>query len=262
MRTPACSIVMPAYNESGRISASLDRVLEYLTARNWDAEVIVVNDGSRDNTAAVVGGFMQRDSRIRLLENPGNRGKGYSVRNGMLHARGELLLFTDADLSAPIEEAAKLEAAIRSGADVAIGSRWLRPELMTERQPLMRQLFGRIFNLHLRLSLGLGFKDTQCGLKAFTREAAQQIFSRQRIERWGFDPELLFLARRLKFKVVEVPVEWAHDDRSKIDPLMDGIKMATEVLRVRWYSLMGEYREPAFAAEDSDATSSRQESAG
>lgn len=259
MRVPACSIVMPAYNESRRISASLDKVLEYLTARNWDAEVIVVNDGSRDDTAAIVGGFVERDSRIRLIENPGNRGKGYSVRNGMLHAQGELLIFTDADLSAPIEEAAKLEAAIRNGADVAIGSRWLRPEMMTERQPLMRQLFGRIFNLHLRIFLGLGFKDTQCGLKAFTRQAAQQIFSRQHIERWGFDPELLFLARRLKFRVVEVPVEWAHDDRSKINPLLDGIKMATEVLRVRWYSLTGRYREPAFAPADSNAAASGQE---
>lgn len=243
---PGYSIVVPAYNESRRISASLEKVLDYLSAKGWDAEVVVVNDGSKDDTAAVVGGFVRRDSRIRLIENPGNRGKGYSVRNGMLHARGEMLIFSDADLSAPIAEAEKLAAAIKAGADVAIGSRWMRPELMTERQPLMRQLFGRIFNLYMRILLGLGFKDTQCGLKAFTRQAALQIFPRQRIERWGFDPELLFIARRLKLAVAEVPVEWAHDDRSKINPLMDGIKMAIEVLRVRWYSLSGKYRRAAF----------------
>lgn len=242
MQSPTYSIVIPAYNESRRISASLEKVLDYLGAKNWSAEVIVVNDGSRDDTAAVAGEFARRDARVRLLENPGNRGKGYSVRNGMLHARGEILIFSDADLSAPITEAPKLVEAIRSGADVAIGSRWLRPELMTERQSLMRQLFGRIFNLHLRLFLGLREKDTQCGFKAFSRNAAQQIFPRQHIERWGFDPELLFLARQLGFRVAEVPVEWAHDDRSKINPLADGIKMAIEVLRVRWNAVTGKYR--------------------
>ncbi|MFB3916843.1 MAG: dolichyl-phosphate beta-glucosyltransferase [Terriglobales bacterium] len=247
MSCPTYSIVIPAYNESGRIGASLEKVLAHIAERAWNAEVVVVNDGSRDDTAAIVRRYAETTPHLRLIENPGNRGKGYSVRNGMLHARGEILIFSDADLSSPIYETDKLIAALRGGADVAIGSRWMRPELQTERQPLYRQLFGRIFNLLLRVLLGLKFKDTQCGLKAFTRSAAQQIFPRQRIERWGFDPELLFLARKQRLQVAEVPVEWAHDERSKINPLSDGFKMFMEILRIRWYALTGKYAHPALA---------------
>jgi len=200
-----------------------------------------VNDGSRDNTAQIVRQFAQQYPALRLLENPGNRGKGYSVRNGMLHANGSILLFSDADLSSPIEEAQKLFAAITSGADVAIGSRWVQSSLQTERQPLYRQLFGRIFNLMLRITLGLKFKDTQCGFKAFTRAAAQKIFPQQQIERWGFDPELLYLAKKFGFKVVEVPVVWGHSGGTRISPLRDGTRMFLEMLRVRWNALTGKY---------------------
>jgi glycosyltransferase involved in cell wall biosynthesis len=241
---PAYSIVVPAYNEGERLGASLEQMIQFLAERGWDAEILVVNDGSTDNTAAVADRYRKLHPAIRLIENPGNRGKGYSVRNGIRHARGEWLFFTDADLSAPIYEAAKLAAAIQSGADIAIGSRWVRPELMTERQPPYRQFFGRIFNLLLRLVLGLKFKDTQCGLKAFTRRAAQAVFSRQRIERWGFDPELLFLAERLGLRTVEVPVQWANDARSKVRPLVDGIQMFGELLRIRWYAVSGRYAAP------------------
>src|SRR5207253_1086438 len=185
---PTYSIIIPAYNEGARLGTTLDRVLNYVAAQRWDAEVIVVNDGSRDQTPDLVRRYAQTHPTLRLLENPGNRGKGYSVRNGMLHAGGEILLFSDADLSSPIEEAPKLLAAIKEGADIAIGSRWMQSELQTQRQPLYRQLFGRISNLMLRLILGLQFKDTQCGFKAFTRPAAQAIFPQQKIERWGFDP--------------------------------------------------------------------------
>src|SRR5262249_10279906 len=152
------------------------------------------------DTADIVRKFAALHPMVRLLENPGNLGKGYSVRNGMLHACGEVLLFTDTDLSSPISEGDKLFAAIQNGADVAIGSRWLQRELQTERQPLVRQLYGRLFNLGLRIVLGLRFKDTQCGFKAFTRQAAHIIFSRQHVERWGFDPEILFLAKKFKLK--------------------------------------------------------------
>jgi len=200
-----------------------------------------VNDGSRDNTAQIVRQFAQQYPALRLLENPGNRGKGYSVRNGMLHANGSILLFSDADLSSPIEEAQKLFAAITSGADVAIGSRWVQSSLQTERQPLYRQLFGRIFNLMLRITLGLKFKDTQCGFKAFTRAAAQKIFPQQQIERWGFDPELLYLAKKFGFKVVEIPVVWGHSGGTRISPLRDGTRMFLEMLRVRWNALTGKY---------------------
>jgi glycosyltransferase involved in cell wall biosynthesis len=247
MNMPAYSIVVPAYNESSRLGSSLDRVLAFLDEKAWDAELVVVDDGSCDDTAAIVRAYAQRDPRVRLVENPGNRGKGFSVRNGMLRATGQVMIFTDADLSSPIAESEKLVLAIRNGADVAIGSRWMQPELMTERQPVYRQLFGRIFNLILRMVLGLRFKDTQCGLKAFSRQAALQIFPRQQIERWGFDPELLFLARRLHLRTVEVPVAWAHDQRSKINPLFDGMKMAWEILRIRWYAWSGKYRQTVTA---------------
>jgi glycosyltransferase involved in cell wall biosynthesis len=238
---PTYSIVIPAFNESQRIGNSLDQILHFAAEQNWDAEVIVVNDGSRDDTAEIARRYSAKNSIVRLLENPGNRGKGYSVRNGVMHAAGELILFADADLSSPIREASKLFAALGKGAEVAIGSRWLNPELMTERQPVLRQIAGRVFNLLNRVILGLHFKDTQCGMKAFTGAAARQIFPRQRIERWGFDPEILFIARKLGYRTVEIGVEWAHDDRSKINPLIDGMKMFLEMLRIRWYSLSGRY---------------------
>ena len=238
---PAYSIVIPAYNEGARLGATLEKVLAYVHAQNWDAEVIVVNDGSHDNTADIVRTFAAKEARLRLVENPGNRGKGYSVRNGMLQARGHIIFFSDADLSSPIEEAPKLLQALEAGADIAIGSRWLRAETQTQRQPLHRQIFGRIFNLLLRVTLGLKFKDTQCGFKAFRKPAVQVIFPLQKIERWGFDPEILFLARKFKFKVKEVPVAWGHSGGTRIHPLIDGSRMATEMVRVRWYDLTGKY---------------------
>jgi glycosyltransferase involved in cell wall biosynthesis len=238
---PTHSIVIPAYNERARIRATLDRVLAHVGDRQWDAEILVINDGSRDDTAQIVEGYAAQHAHVRLLQNPGNRGKGYSVRNGMLHASGEIMLFTDADLSSPIEEADKLFAALNKGADVAIGSRWLRAELQTQRQSLHRQLFGRVFNLALRIVLGLPYRDTQCGFKAFTRRATQAIFPLQHIERWGFDPEILFLARKFGLKVEEVPVQWAHSEGTRINPLRDGIRMFMEMLKVRWYSLTGKY---------------------
>src|SRR5438067_7517095 len=154
---PRYSIIIPAYNEAARLGATLERVMNYVTVQNWDAEVIVVNDGSRDRTPDLVRDYAKRYPLLRLLENPGNRGKGYSVRNGMLNASGELLLFSDADLSSPIEEAPKLFDALRSGADIAIGSRWLQPELQAHRQSLLRQFYGRLFNLALKILLGLNF---------------------------------------------------------------------------------------------------------
>jgi len=220
-------------------------VTAYVAEMGWSAEIIVVNDGSRDSTPAIVREWAQRNSSVRLVENPGNRGKGYSVRHSMIEAKGDVLLFTDADLSSPIQEAQKLFAAINQGADIAIGSRWLRSELQTERQPVYRQFFGRVFNLMLRVVLSLRFKDTQCGLKAFTAHAARIVFARQQIERWGFDPEILFLANKFGLKTAEVPVEWAHDERSKINPLVDGPRMFTEMLRVRWYDLSGKYDQAA-----------------
>ena len=238
---PKYSFIIPAYNESARLGSTLESVLNHIAAQRWDAEVLVVNDGSRDSTADLVRTWARTHPELQLIENPGNRGKGYSVRNGMLNAKGDVLVFSDADLSSPIEEAVKLFAAIEAGADIAIGSRWLRPDTQTHRQSLLRQFYGRLFNLALRILLGLNFKDTQCGFKAFTRDAAQAIFPQQKIERWGFDPELLYLARRAGLKVQEVPVAWAHVEGTRLNPLRDGIRMFGEVLKIRWYAITGKY---------------------
>ena len=233
--------MLPAYNEGGRIGATLRRILAFAAKQSWNAEVIVVNDGSTDNTAEIVRQQAIHNPMLRLIENPGNRGKGYSVRNGMLHARGEILLFSDADLSSPIEEAPKLFAAIQQGADIAIGSRWLKPELQATRQPLRRQIFGRLFNWALRIILGLHFRDSQCGFKAFNRHAVDVVFPRQKIERWGFDPEILFLAGVSSLKVEEVPVRWAHRPGGSIHPLRDGVRMVGEMIKIRWNALTGKY---------------------
>lgn len=238
---PQYSIVIPAYNESARIGGALTEVLRTLDEKHWNAEVLVVNDGSSDNTAAIVESFAAKDSRVRLLQNGVNRGKGYSVRNGLLHARGNILMFTDADLSSPMVEAERLFDAIRDGADVAIGSRWLQSSRQTIHQPLYRQFFGRCFNFVTRLIMRLPFADTQCGFKAFRRSAAQTIFQLQRIERWGFDPEILFIALKRGYKIQEVPVTWGHDERSRISYLRDGLKMLEELIYVRWNSLVGVY---------------------
>ena len=242
--------MIPAYNESSRIRPTLDGVLHHIAEQSWRAEIIVVDDGSRDDTAEIVREYSLKHPEVRLLQNPGNRGKGFSVRNGMMHANGDICLFTDADLSSPITEARKLFDAIAGGADIAIGSRWLRAELQTERQPLYRQAFGRIFNLLLRVVLGLQFKDTQCGFKAFRREAARRIFPRQRIERWGFDPEILFLARRMGFRTAEIPVAWAHSEGTRLHPFRDGLRMAGDVMHIRWNALRGAYANAVCGARD------------
>jgi glycosyltransferase involved in cell wall biosynthesis len=241
MAGPLYSIVIPAYNEAGRIEATLDRVLAYVREQHWDAELVVVNDGSRDNTREIVLRYAAQNPCLRLIDNPGNRGKGYSVRNGMMNARGSILLYSDADLASPIEEAQKLLAALEAGADVAVGSRWLCPELQTRRQPFYRQLLGRAFNIALRLVLRLNLKDTQCGFKAFKRPAAEAVFPKQIIERWGFDPEILYLARHFGFRIEEVGVRWAHQEQAKINPILDGLRMLEEMLRIRWYAVTGKY---------------------
>ena len=227
--TPAYSIIIPAYNESGRIRPTLDEVLRYSEQQGWNVEIIVVDDGSRDDTTAIIREYNMRHPQIRLIDNPENHGKGFSVRAGMLDARGDLVRHI-------------------AGVDCAIGSRWLRTELQTERQPLYRQLFGRIFNLVLRVILGLNFADTQCGFKAFRRDAARRVFPLQRIERWGFDPEILFLARKMGLVVKEVPVVWAHSEGTRLHPFRDGLRMFGDVVRIRWNSISGAYNSEAMTS--------------
>ena len=238
------SIVIPAYNEEARLPSTLSAILSYLAARGWaDFEVLVVNDGSTDSTAAVTEQLRSAHPEIRLLENPGNRGKGYSVRHGMLETRGEWVLFTDSDLSAPIEELDKLlEAARKQQAVVAIGSRALDRSLIALHQSWFRETAGRIFNLLMRLATGLLFADTQCGFKLFEGGAARELFRRQRIERWGFDAEVLFIARKLGYKTVEIPVRWSHSEGTKVNMLGDSVNMFLDLLRIRWNQVRGCYR--------------------
>jgi glycosyltransferase involved in cell wall biosynthesis len=238
---PQYSIVIPAFNESARILSTLESVVSCVRTRGWAAEIIVVNDGSKDATADVVRAFAQNAPEVRMIENGQNRGKGYSVRAGFLEALGDVVMFTDADLSAPIEEAERLFAAIAGGADIAIGSRWLKTSRQTHRQPLYRQIFGRCFNLVIRTVMGLQFADTQCGFKAFTRSAAQTVFQLTTIERWGFDPEVLFIALKRGFWIIEVPVSWAHDSRSRISYIKDGMRMLEEIAIIRWNAFRGLY---------------------
>ncbi|MCC6294274.1 MAG: glycosyltransferase family 2 protein [Bryobacterales bacterium] len=241
---PALSIVIPAYNEQSRLPGTLTRVLAYLDSAPWrEPEVLVVDDGSRDLTAALVEEWAGRDPRVRLLRNPGNRGKGYSVRHGMMEARGEWVLFSDADLSAPIEELDALWAALeRTPAAVAIGSRALNRGLIGVHQSKFRETAGRFFNLVMRLVCGLPFWDTQCGFKLFRRDAARDVFSRLRLERFGFDVEALFIARLKGYKTIEVPVRWNHADGTKVSMFRDSADMFLDLLRVRRNQLLGRYR--------------------
>ncbi len=241
--TRSLSIIVPAYNEQSRLPASLQKIEEYLAQTTWDfVEILVVDDGSSDGTAAVGEEFAKTVANVRVLRNPGNRGKGFSVRHGMLEARGEWRLFTDADLSAPIDELDKLwEAAAKENAQVAIGSRALDRSLIGVHQSAFREFSGKIFNAIMQLAVGLRISDTQCGFKLFRADVAQQVFSRQLIDRWGFDVEILFIARKRGFKIAEVPVRWDNVEGSKLG-VFNGATAFLELAQVRWNDLQGKYR--------------------
>ena len=243
---PSCillSVVIPVYNETSRIAPALELVLQFVRSRSESCEVVIVDDGSTDETARMVERVCRETPVVRLLQNPGNCGKGYAVRNGMLDARGEYLLFTDADLSSPITEADRLLEPLKNDYDVAFGSRALKPEWVYPRQPWLRQTAGKTFNLFVRSLTALPFGDTQCGFKAFRREAARAIFSRQTIPGFGFDVEILYLARKLGYRTLEVPVHWADDTRTKVRPFRDGRRMFGDLLRIRWNDWKGKYGE-------------------
>jgi len=236
------SIVIPAYNEHDRLPQTLDRIFSYLHAQMYRAEVIVVNDGSSDRTSEIVSTCGQKYPGLRLLSNTENRGKGFSVRHGMLEARGEIALFTDADLSTPIQEADKLLHALRDeGYDAAIGSRAVDRSLIEVHQSMIREQAGIFFNRPARWIMGIEFSDTQCGFKAFRMERARIIFEQQRVEGFGFDPEILFLAKRHGLRVAEVPVRWSHVSASKVNVAADGIRMLLELLLIRRNAIQGCY---------------------
>jgi dolichyl-phosphate beta-glucosyltransferase len=246
----ALSIIIPAYNEATRIGPTLDDVLGFLRRAAYRAEVIVVNDGSRDRTAAVVSermaAYLEAGHELRLLTNTPNRGKGYSVRRGVSEARGEVILFTDADLSSPISEAPKLlEPIFAEQADVVFGSRALNREMIGIHQPAMREFGGKVFNFFMQMITGLRFKDTQCGFKAFRREVARPVFAMQRIERFGFDPEVLYIARKRRARLLEVAVIWNHAEggelQSKLNYMRDSLNMFTDLLRIRLNDVRGRY---------------------
>jgi glycosyltransferase involved in cell wall biosynthesis len=237
---PGLSVVIPSYNEELRLPATLESLIKHLPTIGPETEVIVVDDGSTDRTAEVAQSFRGRFSSLRVLANGVNRGKGYSVRHGMREARGRHVLFTDADLSAPIEEAGKLLAALEEY-DVAIGSRALDRSLIGVHESRFREFAGIIFNFIVRVTLRLPFVDTQCGFKAFRREPCRIIFEQQRIERFGFDPELLYLARHHSLKAVEIPVRWSHSPATKINMLRDSIQMFFDVFAIRWNAIVGRY---------------------
>ena len=241
---PDLSIIIPAYNEESRLPRTLTRIRDYFASKNvspGQIEILVVDDGSRDNTARVAEKWASEMPSVRLISNGENRGKGFSVRHGMLEARGRIALFTDADLSSPIEECEKLLAAIDAGHEVAIGSRALDRSLITMHQSRLRELAGMIFNGFVRIAMSLPFRDTQCGFKAFVREPSRIVFEQQRIERFGFDPEILFLAKRHGLRTAEVAVRWAHDPATKVHMFRDSLMMFFDLLIIRWNSIVGRY---------------------
>ena len=228
------SIVIPAFNEEKRLPGTLDRILEWLKQQDLKfQEVVVVDDGSRDATAGVAEKYSQPPSPVRLLRNPGNKGKGYAVRHGMLDAAGDWILYTDADLSAPIEELKKLySSAAAQNAVIAIGSRAVDRSLVAVHQSAFREYSGRFFNLVMRTVTGLPFHDTQCGFKLYRADAAKEVFTRQEQDGFSFDVEDLVIAQKLGLRAVEVPVRWSNVEGTKVT-MAQGMRSFTDLLQIR-----------------------------
>lgn len=237
---PSVSIVIPAYNEARRIRSTLDRIYGYLESSEVDAEVVMVDDGSTDETLSVAEQYRTRG--LQVVSNERNSGKGFSVRQGILLSHSDWVLVTDADLSAPVEELDRLLEAADTGADIVIGSRALDRSKIGVRQSRFRELGGIVYNLAIRLVLGLKFHDTQCGFKLFRRERVLDVFRKQTIFGFGFDPEVLFLAQRSGLTIREVSIEWSHSEGTKVDLLSDGVAMFLDLVRIRWRWMRGQYR--------------------
>ncbi len=237
------SIIIPAYNEEARLPSTLLEVTNYLAASEWrPAEVLVVDDGSNDRTVEIAHQYAQQGCPVRVLRNPGNRGKGFAVRHGMQEGVGDWLLFSDADLSTPIEEIEKLWDAVQGDkAAVAIGSRALDRSLIGVHQPVFRERAGQVFNWVMQRSLGLPLRDTQCGFKLFRQDAARAVFERQKLDRFSFDAEALFLARKLGFRISEVPVRWNDVAGSKVS-VASGARGFLDLVRVRLNDMRGIYK--------------------
>ncbi len=233
VEAPSLSVVIPAYNEEGRIELTLNEVHAYLCREHADFELIVVDDGSSDGTAALVSEFAEKHSGVELVSYSANRGKGHAVRVGMLRARGNLILFCDADLATPIEELVGLNEAMQAGAEIAIGSRAVSGSVLAIRQPWYRIFAGRTLNLLVRCLAVPGVRDTQCGFKLFRRDAGHALFERSLEDGFSFDIEVLYLARRLHYRIAEVPIQWRHREGSKVRLLRDSIRMLGTLARIR-----------------------------
>lgn len=233
MSEPRLAVIIPAYNEEQRILPTLERVREYLSSQPYTWSVTLISDGSKDGTVELAQGFAKENPGFGVISYSPNRGKGYAVRKGMLDVEGEVILFSDADLAAPIEEVEKLMAHMEQGADVAIGSRPLKESNLEIHQPWYREMMGRSFNLAVQLLAIRGIKDTQCGFKTFTRKAARDVFSRCKLDGFSFDFEALMIARDLGYRIDEVPIRWRHQEGSKVVLMRDGPRMLRDLVKLR-----------------------------
>lgn len=227
---PYLSIIIPAYNESERIGISIEKIIDYLSPKQYDWDIIVVDDGSKDGTTEVLAKF---GDKVRVIIQPQNYGKGAAVRRGMLESTAKYRIFTDADLSTPIKEIEKVLPIIESKADICIGSRAIDRSMVKEHQPFYREWMGRVFNGFVQILVFRGISDTQCGFKGFTADAAAKVFGKAKIDGFSFDVEALFLARKLGLKVEQIPVEWYNDERSKVSPIKDSFNMFRELFKIR-----------------------------
>lgn len=234
------SIIIPAYNEERRIVSTLQKMMDYLSAKDFAWEIILVDDGSIDRTSEVARGMI-KDERLTVIKNPVNQGKGYSVKKGVLASNGEVILFSDADLSTDIEELDKMLLWINNGYDIVIGSRALPESIIAVHQPWYRQTMGKIFNLLVRTFILKGFKDTQCGFKCFKRKAAMKVFNLQKFTGFAFDVEILFAAKRLGLKIKELPVKWINSPESKVHLIKGSLYMLLELFKIRYYDWRGYY---------------------
>ncbi len=235
------SVVIPAYNEEKRLPKTLAEIDGYLRKQNYDYEIIVVNDGSKDNTAEVVRSLEDKIKNLKLTDNKENHGKGYVTRQGLLEAKGDIRLFTDADNSTSIDQVEKMFPFFEQGFDIVIGSRDIKGAVLDPPQPALRVFIGNVFNLMVQVIVGLwGIKDTQCGFKALSAKAVRDILPKCKIDRWAFDPEILKIGKKMKYKIKEVPVYWKNDLESKVK-LKSTIKMALDLMRIRWNLIIGKY---------------------
>lgn len=232
------AIIIPAYNEEKRITNTLEKIEKYLATKKIQHEIIIIDDGSKDRTIATA---QQTKVKFKLLKNPENKGKGYSVKQGMLNANADYFLFTDADLSTPIEELANFLPWLEQGFDVVIGSRAVAGADVQTRQPIYRELIGKVFNKIVRVLTVRGIKDTQCGFKLFTSKAAKEIFPKQTLNRFCFDVEVLQIAKIKGYKIKELPVVWRNAEGSKVSPIKDSLRMLRDLVKIRWNSIRGIY---------------------